>query len=99
VEVLLRGRPPEPFTQADLDRLPELPGYRFELIDGLLIVSPSAVTAHQRLARELFVQLHAACPEGVEVFFAPLDVKPTAERTFVPDLIVSRTADVGERWI
>lgn len=98
-ELLLKGRPPTPFTQADLDALPEASGYRYELLDGILIVSPSPSLAHQRLAGQLFELLRGACPPECEVLFGPFDLKPNAERTFVPDVLVARTADFDEKWL
>lgn len=98
-ELLLKGRPPSPFTQADLDALPESSGYRFELLDGILIVSPSPNLAHQRLAADLFMLLRSACPADCEVLFGPFDLKPNAERTFVPDVLVARTADFDEKML
>ena len=48
-------------------------GLQYELLDGLLLVTPAAVPNHQRFARGIFLTLHSACPAGLEVFFAPLD--------------------------
>lgn len=98
-ELLLKGRPPDPFTQADLDALPEGSGYRFELLDGILIVSPSPTLAHQRLAADLFVLLRGACPANCDVLFGPFDLKPSEERTFLPDVLVARTVDFDEKML
>ena len=98
-EQVLKGRPPEPFTQADLDALPENSGYRFELLDGILIVSPSPKLAHQRLAGHLYRLLEQTCPADCEVLFGPFDLKTNVERTFVPDVLVARPADFDERWL
>lgn len=98
-ELVLRGRPPGPFTQADLDALPEKDGYRYELLDGMLIVSPAPGVTHQRMVRDIFRQLDAACPPELEVLFAPFNVKPVPERTFEPDVVVFAVAEVQEREI
>lgn len=99
-ELVLRSRPAEPFTQADLDLLPEMDGYRYELLDGMLLVSPAPSIRHQRASRDLFRQLDAACPDDLEVLYAPLDYKPAEQRTFQPDLLVVRSADLVEnRWL
>lgn len=82
-----------PFTQADLDEFPELPGLQVELVDGMLLVSPGPNLAHQRMSMRLYDQLRAACPGGLEVFFPRFDVKPGDERTFEPDLLVGATED------
>jgi Uma2 family endonuclease len=98
-ELLLKGRPPSAFTQADLDALPESSGYRFELLDGILIVSPSPNLAHQRLVAQLHLLLGRDCPADCEVLFAPFDLKPNVERTFQPDLFVARSADFDEKML
>lgn len=93
---LFDRRPAEPFTMADLDLLPESGGYRFELLDGALIVTPGPNVAHQRLTRLLFRVLDAGCPDGIEVFFAPLDARLTSQRLLQPDILVLRTADLTD---
>jgi hypothetical protein len=51
----------QPFTVADLDRLPD-DGRRYELLDGGLVVSPRPTTIHQFVADRLFRVLDSACP-------------------------------------
>jgi Uma2 family endonuclease len=85
----------EEWTVDDLARLPD-DGLRYELFDGVLVVSPSPFMPHQRAARRLFLLLHDACPPDLEVFFAPFDFQPTNKRSFQPDLMVVRTADLRE---
>jgi len=65
------------FTYQDYLELPEEPGYRFEVLEGLLVKEPSPNAIHQRVSRRLqriledyFWQYD---PEG-EIFDAPLDV-------------------------
>jgi Uma2 family endonuclease len=48
------------WTVDDLDELP--PDLPYELINGRLVVAPSAVPAHQDLAGELWLALRANCP-------------------------------------
>lgn len=91
---LPRGRP---FTHADLDDLPEDTGLRFELVDGTLLVSALPSTAHQRMVRELFLQLHAACPPGLEAFPVPLAYRPDGQQEWGPDLLVVRSDDL-QAW-
>jgi Uma2 family endonuclease len=98
-ELLLRGRPPAPFSVEDLDVLPGDDGYRYELFDGMLVVSPSPGLAHQRMVGKLLGQLQVACPSEFEVLPGPFDVKPGGAREFAPDLLVSRPGDFGERGI
>ena len=82
------------WTLADLDALPE-DGLQYELVDGTLLVTPAPLPDHQRASRALFRLLDPAAPPGVEVFFAPLDFRPTAERSLQPDVLVVDSDEVG----
>jgi hypothetical protein len=42
-----------PFTVAELDRMPS-DGHRYELVDGVLVVSPRPTTVHQAVAGRLY---------------------------------------------
>jgi Uma2 family endonuclease len=53
--------PGKPFTVAELDRMPD-DGHRYELLDGVLVVSPRPGNSHQEVAAELLGLLRAACP-------------------------------------
>src|SRR5664279_4757517 len=92
-ELLLRAQAPAPFTVADLEALPVNDGYRYELVAGTLIVSPSPGLAHQRVVTSLLRQLLAACPPQLEVLPGPFDVKPGGNRDFAPDILAARPAD------
>ena len=82
-----------PFTVEDLDRLPD-DGRRYELLDGVLIVSPRPTTVHQMSATRLIARLYAACPEDLCVVAEPaLQISDDTE--FDPDIVVVRLADVG----
>ena len=84
------------FTVDDLDALPE-DGNRYELIDGLLLVTPSPTERHQRALLELLLLLRAAAPPGLRVYPAPLDVR-LAERVQVqPDILVARDGPPRDR--
>lgn len=76
-------------TYEDYLELPEEPGYRFELLDGLLVKEPSANVPHQRVSRRLQRMLEdyfwVADPEG-EVFDAPLDLTLGKHSVVQPDL-------------
>lgn len=86
-----------PFSRAltydDLADLPE-DGHRYELVDGVLVVSPSPVMRHQRAVGNLHLLLRAGCPVDLEVFLAPFDVVLAADTVLIPDLIVARRSDV-----
>lgn len=75
-------------TCADLDSVPD-DGWRYELIDGVLIVSPAPRLVHQRVVAGMYRALHAACPPGLEVLFAPLDVVLAEDTKLQPDLLVA----------
>lgn len=72
-------------------------GRRYELIDGLLVVSPSPFVPHQWASSQLFGALFAACPDDLRVFHAPLDVRLGDDTVVQPDLLVVRAADTGEQ--
>ena len=84
----------EEWTVDDLDRLPD-DGLQYELLDGLLLVTPAPVPIHQRAIGNLYLLLRAACPPGHEVFLAPLDWRPDLRTSLQPDLLVVRNEDVG----
>lgn len=93
-------RPLEPgeFTLVDLDALPD-DGMRYELVDGLLLVTPIPSLLHQTAVLHLCLRLYTACPEDLKVFIGPLDFQPTARRSVQPDILVCRQEDVGPRAI
>jgi Uma2 family endonuclease len=82
-----------PVTVAELDRMPN-DGRRYELLDGVLVVSPRPTTVHQRVATRLIGVLLQACPEGLDVIAEPaLQLSRKAE--LAPDIVVVRTDQVG----
>lgn len=85
-----------PLTAADLDATPD-DGHRYELLDGVLVVSPSPSVAHQRVVGNLFLALSAARPPGFEVFGGPLDVVLADDTVLVPDLVVTRRVKGSSR--
>ncbi len=86
------------WTLDDLDALPD-DGLRYELVDGVLLVSAAPVPRHQRAVTRLAVQLSRSCPDDAEVFVGPLDYRPTGRRSLQPDLLVARREDVGEKGL
>jgi Uma2 family endonuclease len=95
-----RWRPDHPrggtFTRADLDAMPD-DGHRYELIDGVLIVTPAPSNLHQTTSVGLTVLLHAACPPDLKLLHAPFDVVLGENTVLQPDLLVARRADFTER--
>ncbi len=78
------------YTYEDYLKLPEKPGYRFEILEGFLIKEPSPSMHHQRLSREIGRRLMAFFddydPDG-ELFFAPLDVTLSINNVVQPDIL------------
>jgi Uma2 family endonuclease len=82
-----------PFTVAELDRMPD-DGRRYELLDGVLVVSPRPTTVHQAVAGRLHAALSRVCPEGLLAVPEPaLQLGPQTE--FDPDLVVVDVDQVG----
>ena len=67
---------------------------RYELLDGVLLVTPSQRPLHQRVSKRLQRQLEAYFEnEGLgEVFNAPVDVILTLHDVVVPDLVIVTAA-------
>jgi Uma2 family endonuclease len=75
-------------TVADLDRLPA-DGNRYELIDGVVRVSPSPTMRHQRVAKRLdFIIECSAPPDAVVV--QGVGVVVSDDQCPIPDLVVLR---------
>lgn len=78
------------YTYDDYLKIPEEPGYRFEILEGFLVKEPSPSVQHQRISRELGRQLLTFFdnfdPEG-ELFFAPLDVTLSTSIVLQPDIM------------
>lgn len=84
--------PGGPWTVEDLDGFPESSGFRYELIDGALLVSAEPSLQHQRVAAALFRLLQDAASADVEVFW-PIDVRLSPARQIAPDVTVVRRSD------
>ncbi len=75
-----------PFTVTDLDRMPD-DGRRYELVDGLLIVSPAPSNPHQLVVSELLFVLRQVCPPGFRPIIGP-GVMMSSSTELIPDLVV-----------
>jgi Uma2 family endonuclease len=76
-----------------MDRLPD-DGRRYELLNGVLIVSPRPTTIHRLAATRLATLLSIACPDHLSVVTEPaMQVSDNTE--FDPDIVVVRLDDVG----
>lgn len=82
------------WTVADLAHTPD-DGLRYELVDGVLLVSAAPSNLHQIALGELHVLLRAAVPADARVMLAPTDYQPTRRRSLQPDLLVACRSDVG----
>jgi Uma2 family endonuclease len=78
--------PGKPFTVAELDRMPD-DGHRYELLDGVLVVSPRPTPAHQVVAFTLASILDRAAPPEWQVVPEPA-VMVSRETEFAPDIVV-----------
>ncbi|GAA3583186.1 Uma2 family endonuclease [Kribbella ginsengisoli] len=85
-----------PLTRDDLDRMPN-DGHRYELIDGVLIMTPAPTIRHQDVVVNLLVKLKSACPSDLKVLVAPTDVVISQDTVMQPDLLVARREDFTER--
>jgi Uma2 family endonuclease len=93
------GLPPRPLTVADLAEMPD-DGHRYELLDGVLIVSPAPGWAHQMVVVQLSGLLNALGPPDLDVLVAPFAVRPQGRlplheqvTELQPDVLVARHAD------
>ncbi len=85
-----------PLTRADLADTPD-DGHRYELIDGVLIVSPNPALPHQDVVGNLYLLLRAACPPELKVVLAPFDVALADDTVLIPDLLVSARSQFTRR--
>lgn len=89
--------PSRALTVADLDAMVTDDGHRYELIDGVLIVSPAPTYRHQMISVQLVSLMNALCPTGLRVYSAPCDVVLADDTMVQPDILV--TTDVADRSV
>jgi Uma2 family endonuclease len=92
---LAHGRP---FTVDDLEAMPD-DGNRYELIDGMLHVSPAPGRRHQKIIYRLVAQLEQACPEEFDVLGAPFAMRPSQTTEMQPDALVGRYEDFTDKHL
>ncbi|MFF0269626.1 Uma2 family endonuclease [Kribbella sp. NPDC004536] len=85
-----------PLTRTDLERMPD-DGHRYELIDGVLLVSPAPKPRHQIVSAAVYRALFAACPSDLLVLYAPVDVVLAEDTVLEPDLLVAPRDAFSER--
>lgn len=89
-----------PLTLEDFEEIRDVDdGHRYELIDGVLVVTPSPVPVHQRVVTRLWHVLSSAAPTGYEVFVAPLDIRLAADTVVQPDILAATAASIAESRI
>ena len=99
VSVMTSGIPHgRPFTVDDLEGFPD-DGNRYELIDGMLLVSPAPSKRHQRNLFKLAIALEMACPNDMLVLPAPFSVRPSKSTELQPDVLVARKSDFTEKLL
>jgi Uma2 family endonuclease len=76
-----------PWTEEGYFALPH-GGPKIELVDGRLIVSPSARKAHQRLMQRLAVLLDARASDDLDVA-VELNVRVGPEKILIPDVVAT----------
>ena len=87
------------YTVADLEHFPS-DGIRYELLDGVLLVTPQAGFPHQVIAARLIAKLHHAVEPLTGVFAVAPGAVVLAPRTQLqPDvLVVTQAAPITESW-
>jgi Uma2 family endonuclease len=78
--------PGKPFTVAELDQMPD-DGRRYELLDGVLFVSPRPTPGHQVVAFTLATALDKVCPTGWQVVPEPA-VMVSGNTELAPDITI-----------
>lgn len=101
VEQRVSGWPPPAHGEWTVDDLVHSPddGQRYEILDGVLLVSPAPRVRHQSVLVRLTVLLDSACPADHQVLVAPVDWQPDGRTSLQPDLLVVRRDRVREKNI
>ena len=93
---------PHRWTAEEVLAIPESPGYRFEAVDGALIVSPSPSFRHQRAVTILasWLTSYAESSRCGVVLCAPFDIVPDKGTVTQPDVLVLPLVDdrVPDGW-
>jgi len=90
--------PPRVCGEWSVDDLLHSPddGQRYEILDGVLFVTPAPVLRHQTVLFEIAVLLRAACPPELQTYVAPVDWQPDGRTSLQPDVLVVRRDRIGE---
>ncbi|HXR41801.1 MAG TPA: Uma2 family endonuclease [Acidothermaceae bacterium] len=86
-----------PLTIDDLESMPD-DGHRYELLDGMLLVSPAPGWSHQDVVGRMYLALMAACTAGHRVLLTPFAVTfGTRDTELQPDVLVARYGDLSAK--
>jgi hypothetical protein len=86
MDMAVMPRASHEWTVDDLEQLPD-DGLQYELLDGILLVSPAPIPVHQVVAGNIYLALRTGCPDGLRVLFAPLDWQPDRRTSLQPRLV------------
>ena len=87
------------YTVDMLDALPDYPGVRYELVDGLLLVTPAAGSLHAGITARLIASLVAGIPEDYAYVAPPGEVRVGRFTSLVPDILVYPSRfPLGTAW-
>lgn len=72
---------------------------RYELLDGVVLVTPSPCPRHQVVLTELIVRLRGLIPVGWSLLPGPVDVDVfgDGETVLIPDLLIADRAQLTEK--
>ncbi|HEX5178302.1 MAG TPA: Uma2 family endonuclease [Gemmatimonadaceae bacterium] len=76
------------YTVDHIDELPEYPGVRYELLDGLLLVSPAPSSVHAVITSRLISVLSNGISEEHAFVAAPGEIRLEPFTSLVPDVLV-----------
>lgn len=82
-----------PFTVDDLEFMPD-DDNTYELIDGVLYVSPPPGRRHQRALVRVGELLDDTCPDELAVLWPPYVVRPSPDTELRPDVQVAWDEDI-----
>lgn len=82
-----------PWTRTQRDALPD-DGRRYELVDGMLVVTPAPGARHQSVLMSLVEALLPRRPEHLKLLTSPIDVATPGGSVFQPDLVVVHQDDI-----
>ncbi|WP_285502560.1 Uma2 family endonuclease [Actinokineospora sp. NBRC 105648] len=83
-------------TRHDLESIAD-DRHRYELVDGVLLMSPSPRPLHQRVVARVLARITPLCPPDCEALPAPVDVVLAEDTVMIPDVLIGRRRDFTDR--